>query len=338
MADTNSPMSNALEVAEREVVEFRRSIDALRTEVGHVIVGQKDVVDAAIVTILAGGHLLLEGVPGTGKTLLVRTIAKSLALSFSRVQCTPDLMPADVIGTPWIDEREGRREYRFRPGPVFAQVVLVDEVNRATPKTQSALLEAMEERQVTVTGETHRLPEPFIVLATENPIEMEGTYPLPEAQLDRFLLKVVVPAAGAADLEAILDRGAGAATPEAGPVLDGPRVKAMQALVRRAVLGDRVRAYIARLVEATRPDALKPPPLVKRYVRYGASARGALALALCGKVLALSDARPQVSRDDVRRIAHAALRHRIVLNFEGEAEGVTADRVLDEVLNSIGAG
>src|SRR5262245_8837463 len=331
-------MSSALEVAEREVVEFRRSVDALKAEIGHVIVGHRDVVDASIVTILAGGHLLLEGVPGTGKTLLVRTLSRALALSFARVQCTPDLMPADVVGTPWIDEREGRREYRFRPGPVFAQVVLVDEVNRATPKTQSALLEAMEERQVTVSGETPRLPDPFIVLATENPIEMEGTYPLPEAQLDRFLLKVLVPSASAPELEAILDRGAGEAVPEAGPVLDGPRVSAMQSVVRRVVLGDRVRAYIARLIEATRPDASKPSPLVKRYVRYGASARGALALALAGKVLALTEARPQVAREDVRRIADAALRHRVVLNCEGEAEGVTVEKVLDEVLNQVGPG
>lgn len=327
-----------VEVAAREVEEFQHSVAALRAAVARVIVGQQPVVDAAITTLLAGGHLLLEGVPGTGKTLLVRTIARSLALQFARIQCTPDLMPADVVGTPWVDEEGGRRTYRFRPGPVFAQIVLVDEVNRATPKTQSALLEAMEERQVTVSGETHRLPEPFFVLATENPIEMEGTYPLPEAQLDRFLLKVLVPSPAAAELEAILDRTAGEAAPEAGPVLDAARVRAMQTLVRRAVLGDRVRGHIARLIEATRPDGPNPPPLVRRFVRYGASARGALALALAGKAIALAAGRPQVSRDDVRGVAHAALRHRVVLNFEGEAEGVTVDRVLDEVLGHVGAG
>jgi len=325
-------------VAEREVAEFQRTVEALRAAIGRVIVGQRGVVDATLVAIFGGGHVLLEGVPGTGKTLLVRTIARALDLRFGRIQCTPDLMPADVMGTHWVDEQDGRRELRFRPGPVFANLLLADEVNRATPKTQSALLEAMEERQVTVGGETHLLPPPFVVLATENPIEMEGTYPLPEAQLDRFMLKALVGNPTTAELETILDRTAGEATPQTSPILDGPRVVELQALVRRVILPERVRSYVARLVEATRPDGTKPSPLVKRFVRFGASARGALSLALAGKVLALSEGRPHVAREDVRAMAHAALRHRVLLNFEGEAEGVGADTILEEVLAHVGTG
>jgi MoxR-like ATPase len=334
----NPGPSDAAAAAEREIADFRATYALLRDTIARVIVGQTAVVDAALVTLFAGGHLLLEGAPGTGKTLLVRTLSKALALSFGRIQCTPDVMPADIVGTHWVAEEGGRREYRFRKGPVFANVVLADELNRATPKTQSALLEAMEERQVTVGGETLPLPAPFLVLATENPIEMEGTYPLPEAQLDRFLLKALVPNPTAADMESILDRNAGATIPEIGTVLDGRRVLEMQALVRRVVLGDRVRAYVARLVEATRPDAPSPSPRVKRFVRFGASARAALALVLSGKVAALASGRGHVAREDVRAFAASALRHRLVLNFEAEAEGVTTDGVLADVLTHVGEG
>jgi MoxR-like ATPase len=323
---------------ERQVEAFGRDVEALRAAVARTVVGQRGVVDAAILALLARGHVLLEGVPGTGKTLLVRSLAQALALSFGRVQCTPDLMPADVLGTHWVVEKDGRRELAFRPGPVFANVLLADEVNRATPKTQSALLEAMEERTVTAGGETRRLPDPFVVLATENPIEMEGTYPLPEAQLDRFLLKVVVPNPSGAELEAILSRPSLDGVPACAPVLDASRVLAMQALVRQVVLGDRVRSYAARLVEATRPEAPSAPASVKRFVRHGASARGGLAMVLAGKAKALSEGRAHVSREDVRAVAHGALRHRLVLDFEGEAEGVATDALVDDVLAAVGAG
>ncbi len=329
----------SVQAAAETVARFARDYAALRDEIGRVIVGHEEVVQGALLSLFAGGHILLEGPPGTGKTLLVRTLAESLNLSFGRIQCTPDLMPADVVGTYLVTEEDGgKRDYTFRRGPVFANVLLADEVNRATPKTQSALLEAMQEHQVTAGDSTFPLPDPFVVLATENPIEMEGTYPLPEAQLDRFLLKVLVPQAGIQEMETILDRTTTEVQIEVRPVLDARRVLEMRALAREVPLGDRAKRWIAEVVNATRPEADAAPDAVRRFVRYGASARAAQALALCGKAMALADGRAAVAREDLREITHAALRHRMVLNFEAEAEGVRSEAIVEAVLSHVGKG
>ncbi len=321
---------------EKDVREFRETWSTLRTAtaLGTAIVGLDGPVDEVLTAFFAGGHCLLEGVPGLGKTLLVRSLAAAVGLRFSRIQCTPDLMPADVTGTNIVTEENGRREFAFRPGPVFTNLLLADEVNRATPKTQSALLEAMEERAVTAGGRTHAIEGPFHVLATQNPLEMEGTFPLPEAQLDRFLFKVLVEPPGAEDLLRIVDRTTGSGTASVARVLDGAKAVALQRLAREVVLEGPARDLVVRLVEASGPKGAGAPETVKRFVRYGASPRGAQALALGAKVRALAAGRTHCSAEDVRSVARPAFRHRLLLNFEGEAEGVSVEEILGEILKT----
>lgn len=315
---------------------FRQTASAIEQQVGQVIVGQRELVRYTLITLLAGGNALLEGVPGLGKTMLVRTLSQAVRCAFSRIQFTPDLMPADIVGTNLIvEDEEGRRQFQFEAGPIFANLVLADEINRATPKTQSAMLEAMQERSVTVSKVTRRLPEPFFVLATQNPLEMEGTYPLPEAQLDRFFFKVDVPFPTADELVEIANRTTGAVVPEAEPAADGQRILAMQTLARGVPIADHVTAYTARLLKATHPDDPAAPEVVRRYVRYGGSPRGMQAMILAGKILALLDGRYNVAFDDVRQAALPALRHRLILSFEAQAEGVTADAVVQEILQHV---
>jgi MoxR-like ATPase len=317
---------------------FRADFTALRDEVRKVIVGHDEVVDGSLTALIAGGHVLLEGVPGLGKTLLVRTLADALRLRFQRIQFTPDLMPADLIGTNVILESpEGGRRFEFQAGPVFANLVLADEINRATPKTQSALLEAMQERSVTVAGKTHELSRPFFVMATQNPLEMEGTYPLPEAQLDRFFSKLLVSYPSAEEMEAILDRTTEAVEPKARPVFDGRRVVELSALARRVPIAAELRRYAIAVVMGTHPEGDGSTEMARRYVRYGSSPRGAQAILLAAKIRAILDGRYHVAREDVRAAARPALRHRLILNFEGQAEGVRPDDVIESVLRSVRA-
>jgi MoxR-like ATPase len=316
--------------------QFRESTARIEAEVGKVIVGQRDVIRHTLICLIVGGHALLEGVPGLGKTMLVRTLAKVLDLRFARIQFTPDLMPADIVGTDILEEAgDGRREFRFQPGPVFTNLLLADEINRATPKTQSALLEAMQERTVTVANRSYPLAPPFLVLATQNPIEMEGTYPLPEAQLDRFLFKITVTFPSSRELVEILDRTTGEAEPQVAIVADGAAVLAMGMLARRVPVASPVSDYAAGLVVATHPDNDAAPETVRRYVRYGASPRAAQALILGGKVTALLAGRYNAAFEDLRAVAPAALRHRVLLNFEAQAEGISADDVVAEVVRTV---
>ena len=312
---------------------FRRDYRAVQAEIAKAIVGHEDIVDGVLTCLFVGGHALLEGVPGLGKTALIRALADALHLKFSRIQFTPDLMPADVIGTNVIMENErGQRQFQFMSGPIFAQIVLADEINRATPKTQSALLEAMQEKQVTAGGEIRKLDPPFFVMATQNPLEQEGTYPLPEAQLDRFFFKLLVQYSGREELKKILDFTTTGYKPEIKPVLDGERIVAHQNLVRRVVIAPHVQDYAIRCTLATHPQGVYAIPMVNQFVRVGASPRAAQAITLAAKVRALLDGRFHVSFGDIKDVVTPAMRHRIILNFEGEAEGITTDAVLERVI------
>jgi MoxR-like ATPase len=314
---------------------FAERARAIEREVGSVIVGQRDLVRQTLTGLLANSHVLLEGVPGLGKTMLVRTIADVIDCTFNRIQFTPDLMPADITGTNILIEEGGSRVFRFQPGPIFANLVLADEINRATPKTQSSLLEAMQEHQVTVARQRFPLDPPFFVLATQNPLEMEGTYPLPEAQLDRFLFKVMVPFPSEDDLITIMDRTTGVEAVTAGKVCTATEIVEMQRLARSVPIAPHITAFAVSVLAATHPDQPRAPELVREYVRYGASPRGAQALVTAGKIFALLDGRFNVSVDDVRAAALPALRHRIILNFEGEAEGITTEAVVRAILDSV---
>jgi len=313
--------------------EFIRTAKRIEEEIGKVIVGQREVVRGILICLLAGGHALLEGVPGLAKTMLIRTLGEALDLSFSRIQFTPDLMPADITGTNIIvDEPSGGRRFEFQPGPIFANLVLADEINRATPKTQSALLEAMQEQRVTVAKTNHPLPRPFFVMATQNPIEMEGTYPLPEAQLDRFFFKLNVAYPTAEELYLIAERTTGGQMPHASQVADASTVLRMQGMALELPLAKPVLRYAVQVVTRTHPQEPGAPEKVKRYVRYGSSPRGLQALIIGGKIRALLEGRFNVAFEDIREVAPVALQHRIILNFEADAEGITPDQVLSEVL------
>ncbi|MGA1391642.1 MAG: AAA family ATPase [Phycisphaerales bacterium] len=329
--------ADSIAAIEAAAARFREDFAKVRGEIAKAVVGHREVVDGVLVGLFAGGHVLLEGVPGLGKTLLIRSLSEALRLNFSRIQFTPDLMPADVTGTTIVVETERGREFQFRRGPIFAQIVLADEINRATPKTQSALLEAMQERSVTVGGTTHQLERPFFVMATQNPIEQEGTYPLPEAQLDRFFFKLEVGYSSREELIEILDRTTTGKSPSIERVLDADRIVEHQTLVRQVFVPPAVQDFAVRLVMATHPQGPFATPMVNRFLRFGASPRAAQTIALAAKVHALLDGRPQASFDDVKRVVVPAMRHRCLMNFEAEAEGVSADEVLSNILETVPA-
>jgi MoxR-like ATPase len=328
-------MSQA-EVMQEQAEEFRRRYQLVREQIGRVIVGHDEIVHGVLACLFVGGHCLLEGVPGLGKTLLIRTLSQALNLDFNRIQFTPDLMPADILGTNMVMETpDGRRAFEFQKGPIFTQICLADEINRATPKTQSALLETMQEGTVTIGGVRYELQKPFFVMATQNPLEQEGTYPLPEAQLDRFLFKLVVGYSTREELATIVDRTTRGIKVDVEQVMDGAEILKWQKLIREVILASHVQDYVVRLTLATHPDgpfALEP---TNKYLRWGSSPRGAQTLALAAKVRALLEGRFNVSFEDVRRVYLPAMRHRVILNFEAQAEGIEADRVLLDILEQV---
>jgi MoxR-like ATPase len=324
-----------------EPQKFQDTFKRIEAEIRKVIVGHDDAIRKVLIAFFAGGHVLLEGVPGLGKTLLVKAFSAAIGMSFKRIQFTPDLMPSDIVGTEVLAENGGRREFQFKKGPVFAHVVLADEINRATPKTQSAVLEAMEEKQVTVFGESHLLESPFIVMATQNPIELEGTYPLPEAQLDRFFFKLLVTSPTQAELREILKRTTGTESGETNRVLpeDGGRhINDMKQLLRQVLIAPPIEDYVVRLVHGTQPAAQNgtvAPASVRNYLRFGSSPRGAQSIILGAKGNALAEGRVHVSYEDVGKVLYPALRHRIILNFQAEAENVSADQIIAEVVKQV---
>jgi MoxR-like ATPase len=321
---------------EEQVKLFRKEYDQVYREISKVIVGHADIVHGVLTCLFVGGHALLEGVPGLGKTLLVRTLSQVLDLHFNRVQFTPDLMPSDIIGTNIINETpEGQRVFSFQPGPLFAQIVLADEINRATPKTQSALLEAMQEHSVTVGGTIHRLQEPFFVMATQNPIEQEGTYPLPEAQLDRFFFKLIVNYSTREELSTIIDRTTSGEWPQPAKVLNGEMIRGWQKVTRKIFVAPQVQDYAIRLILATHPQGPFAVAITNRFLRFGSSPRGAQAVVLASKIKAMLEGRYNVSFEDVRRAYLPALRHRILLNFEAQAENISPDAVLTDILKEV---
>ena len=329
-------MNDSVESMQREADHFRQRYQLVRDMIGRVIVGHDEIVHGVITAVLCGGHCLIEGVPGLGKTMLVKTLSRVLDLEFNRIQFTPDLMPADILGTNMIVEEEsGKRRFEFQRGPVFTQILLADEINRATPKTQSAMLETMQEGTVSVGGEIYKLQQPFFVLATQNPIEQEGTYPLPEAQLDRFLFKLIVRYSSRDELNEIVHRTTTNDTPTVDRVMDGAEILKWQSMIRRIVIAPHVQDYLVRLTLATHPDGAHSAPITNQYVRWGSSPRGAQTLALTAKVRALLDGRFNVSFEDIRRVFLPAMRHRVLMNFEAQAEGVSSDQVLLDILEFV---